>query len=398
MTFKRTIAALLCVGMLVAAFAGCAKSDVREYTDPTEDPSATVEPTVAPAEETTDVAEETTDYTYAYEKYDPEALVMNVDGIPVYWQEYFYWLTAGMSVILNYTGIAITDWEAECLLDATMTNSEFVTEYALSMLKQYRGLESNVSAMGVELDEEDEQYVIDTWNEYVTNYSGGDEEAFKSEFLEPIYMTKEFFDYLSTLDCLFYGGLEEKFGENGENFSDEDTIEFAENKEYLAAKHILVMTVDPTTGEELTESALAEKTALAEDILAQLQAAPDLAAKFDELMNEYSEDTGLAMYPQGYIFGSGEMVAEFEDATKALEPGAISEIVESSYGYHIIMRLPLDPDMLMEADPYGGEGYSLRYVAAISVYETLVGEWKENAEVVWEPEFENIDTVEIFAK
>ena len=98
------------------------------------------------------------------------------------------------------------------------------------------------------------------------------------------------------------------------------------------AKHILFLFSEDRSAEET-------KT-MAEDILARLEAGED----FDALMNEYSEDTGLESYPDGYTFQEGEMVDEFFEATKALEIGKYSQPVESTYGYHIIMRIEPDHD------------------------------------------------------
>ncbi|MBQ7900625.1 MAG: peptidylprolyl isomerase, partial [Clostridia bacterium] len=60
---------------------------------------------------------------------------------------------------------------------------------------------------------------------------------------------------------------------------------------------------------------------------------------FNSLVEQYGEDPGMASQPEGYLFTKGQMVEEFETAAYALKVGAVSGIVESSYGYHIIKRV-----------------------------------------------------------
>jgi len=68
---------------------------------------------------------------------------------------------------------------------------------------------------------------------------------------------------------------------------------------------------------------------------------------FSELAKLYSEDPGSA--PQGGILGKskrGSFIKEFEDAAFLLNPGEVSDIVETEFGYHIIKLIDKSGDFL----------------------------------------------------
>ncbi len=115
------------------------------------------------------------------------------------------------------------------------------------------------------------------------------------------------------------------------------------NEVLFHAKHILIGKTDEM-GMPLEGATYDAKLALAEDTLARVQAGED----FDTVMFATTEDPGVISNPDGYVFGQGEMVLPFEEATMALGMGEISGLVESDFGWHIILREPLDvtPELL----------------------------------------------------
>lgn len=72
--------------------------------------------------------------------------------------------------------------------------------------------------------------------------------------------------------------------------------------------------------------------AKAKDVQKQVQAGGDFAA----LAKQYSQDTSASNGGDLGCFGKGQMVKPFEDAAFALQPGQVSGIVKTQYGYHII--------------------------------------------------------------
>ncbi len=95
---------------------------------------------------------------------------------------------------------------------------------------------------------------------------------------------------------------------------------------YALAKHVLVE--DEAVANEVYEKAVG-------------------GADFDALVKEYGMDPGMTENPEGYVFTKGEMVEEFEKAAFEAAEGEITKPVKTTYGYHIIKRLPL-PDFTEE--------------------------------------------------
>ena len=103
--------------------------------------------------------------------------------------------------------------------------------------------------------------------------------------------------------------------------------------EQVKVSHILIKTPLPAPGAKEDEKAVADARAKAEGVLKELKAGGDFA----KLAEKYSEDPGSAKSggELGWI-GRGRTVPEFEKAAFSLAKGQTSDVVKSSYGFHII--------------------------------------------------------------
>ena len=101
--------------------------------------------------------------------------------------------------------------------------------------------------------------------------------------------------------------------------------------EQVRASHILLKT------EGQDEAAVRAK---AEALLAKARAGADFA----QLATEFSEDEGSKDRGGDLdYFGRGRMVPEFEQVAFSLEPGAISDLVKTNFGFHIIKVVDKKP-------------------------------------------------------
>ena len=103
--------------------------------------------------------------------------------------------------------------------------------------------------------------------------------------------------------------------------------------EQVKVSHILIKTPLPAPGAKEDEKAVADARAKAEGVLKEVKAGGDFA----KLAEKYSDDPGSAKGggDLGWI-GRGRTVPEFEKAAFSLGKGQTSDLVKSSYGFHII--------------------------------------------------------------
>lgn len=102
-------------------------------------------------------------------------------------------------------------------------------------------------------------------------------------------------------------------------------------EEAVWVKHILVLTIDENN-EQFKGKQLEEARKKAEELLQRAKSGENFA----QLAIENSEDPGSAEHGGDYVFGRGYMETAFEEAAFSLEPGEISDLVKTNYGYHII--------------------------------------------------------------
>jgi hypothetical protein len=327
--------------------------------------------------------------------------MLTTNGVEVNWKTFNYFLNYYTSYVEQYVG-TVSDWSTE--YQDNYSYADFVNDGAIDSSKSFGAIAAGAKELGVEMTQEDLDEIDQAWEDVLASYDSMEDAQADMDangIDEDVYKT---ISYYSALSDKCYAKL---YGESGANLTDQECAEYTADDGYMMAKHILLMTtkteeVDGTSQSvDMTDEEKAQLYSQMEGFLAQLDAcAPDeVEAKFDELMNEYSEDTGLANFPDGYLFQDGEMVTEFEDAVKALDEYEYSGIVTTDYGYHIILRLPINYDVVPSAYStyiYYGYNYTLRYLVSQNMYNSVMENWIAQADVVYTDSLNNLDLKQLY--
>ena len=267
-----------------------------------------------------------------------EPVVMTVNGDEIHMDEFRAYLKYNKSYMenmLSYYGMDDTIW-SDPTMGEMMVGQLF--ESANQQAIEIHTVKQELEKLGLKLSREEREQAQQEKMDTIEQMGG--QELFE-QWLQSIGYNDTMYDNTIAISKYANAIQDAYYGENGTKTNTQAIVDKF-NETYLCAKHILVQSIDGS-GNPLTGDALAAAQSKAQEALEKVKAGED----FDTLIAQYNEDPGMEMYPEGYVFTEGEMVDEFYQGTKALEPGQTStELVESGYGWHIIQREPLTAEQL----------------------------------------------------
>lgn len=254
--------------------------------------------------------------------------VLKIGDEKISMEEYRYYYLNTKAQAEMYMGADI--W------DAVPEMAQQLKDTSESMIRQSRAIRKLAADNNVALDDADQK----TIDERIASNkeSVGSEEEYQ-EALDSMYVTEPLLREFIGDDILLTKVENTLYGPGGsEEITDQDVTDYIRNN-YVRAKHVLISKSE--TGDAAENAAALQK---AKTVLAQAKNGAD----FDSLIQQYGEDPGTEYYPDGYVFTKGEMVEEFETAAFELAENNISDVVETSYGYHVLLRLPITDEYIEE--------------------------------------------------
>lgn len=248
--------------------------------------------------------------------------VMIIDGFEVPYEQFRYFF-------MNYKAqFEIDDKEPdvsekkqkEAKLDSAVVGALRGVYAVLALCRDY----------GIDPDDKSIQNEVKTKiDETIDSYGG--EKKYKSA-LEKNYMNESVYGFLLTVD-LCESELYGKMIESGKiDASDEAASASIGGEDFIRTIQILI--------KNDADDDIEQNRKTANELLARIKNGED----FDALIGRYSED--LSMTPDGYYSTHLELLTEYEKAAYELEIGEVSEVVESSVGFHIIKRLSKEADYI----------------------------------------------------
>ncbi len=275
--------------------------------------------------------------TEAADKFADPNVIAVINGENVYIDDLYFYIDEIVGDIQQQTGSA-PGWENTVGADGT-TARDMLIRSALEYMQSYYGFYFEAKALGAYPEEEANAYVTEVIA------SEGGEDVIKNVYNFNIDSFKKNLKITYAYTPYIMATTSEE--EAKAQFEDMLTT-----TDYMYVKHILL----EFATRDSEEAALEEANAIYKRAVG--------GESFEALIGEFNEDPGSQDPEVGYLFTEGEMVQEFEDASKALNVGEISNPVKTAYGYHIIKKYDI---------PKEGDAVYDRYVESFR-YQSLTEE------------------------
>lgn len=258
---------------------------------------------------------------------DLNEAVADVNGTKITLGQYEFMLKMNKASVESTIGGA-EGWEKK-----DQSGQTYKDKYKTLVLDQMINTEllaQNAEKEGIKVTDKEIQ---SSYNDLKT-YVNSDEQIKKSA--EDLGISDDFLKEQAKLSLLIQKSQEKFYSE--EKVSDSEMKKYYDEhideykKDEVEASHILIKTTDDQN-KPLPEAEQKKAKEKAEKVLKEVKAGGDFA----ELAKKYSQDPGSAEQGGSLgTFGKGMMVKEFEDAAFGMEPGQVSNLVKTDFGYHII--------------------------------------------------------------
>ena len=354
MTLRKIFALLMALVMTAALLSACG--------DPASAPNVS---SADDSEAQNADAENTALLTVNGEPVDTDGLVMmTIDGLEIPFDEFRYFYK-----YLDMTAFSNGDptyWDSNpSAFDVLKQNLEYM------VLENNWG---NLLALKYNIEMTDEDLAeVETYMDEQRGYFESDEE-FQSALAESS-ISEDLLRRIIAGQVLSNRVYEELYLKDGAPLApSDDEIRETLTNDYVRVYHVLV-TFDHFSGLDGYVDAALD---YANQLLGQIQDGADIYE-----LAQAADDPGMIDNEDGYFFTYGEMVEPFEEASFALQPGELSGIVETSYGYHIILRLEQDQYIEDNWDTVRGD-----YIN--TVFNENTDEMLENAEIVYWDQYDSL--------
>ena len=247
-----------------------------------------------------------------------DRVVLTLGGEKIYYDYYRY---VFLNTKLDMDGGDATFWENNPEAEAELTDS------VMENLLHYVAIRRLADDYDIALTKEQKQSIEDTLAQAKAYYS--DEESYL-ESMEEAFMTEYAAYYMQEQTLLWQLLYDHVTGElNGIIKADDETVYADIPLNFRRIRYVFI--------EKKADNA-AEAAETAETVLAAANSGSD----FDALIREYGDDPDmLRLISDGYYYTLGAIDEDVQKAVEGIAEGEIAPLVEVSYGYYVVQRLPL---------------------------------------------------------